>query len=639
MNIDEIKKAIEKNSNYWEKRALENKLNILENEEDYLKRISDIYDKANKDIDDKLAAVYTRYAKENGMTLDEAYKQLPKAVETQYKKDVIDYVNKAKSGDERWKQYLLNQSLMHKHSVLDQLRTEYRNVIYNIDIEETGGKFLEKIFTNANYYAQYQDNNEAFARVDQNKVQALLQENWSGGGNFSQLIWKNKEQLVEALDDIVVRGFATGQNYDKMSEELAKRMNTSKSNAKRLIMTESARMDNEGLLAHYKETEVEKLIFVATLDMKTSEICRAMDGQIIPIEDAQIGLNVPPLHPYCRSVISPYYEDNIPEDRIYRDTETGKSTKGNYRTYKEYLEEELGDKEQAEALASKRNDLQTLIKALSVVPVNNVAKQSNGAIDINPSEDLLKRNQDSYDDFKERHIDEFTEEMEDQIEKDLKDILDENDMATRVSMENLDKILEDGRIKSQFETGKSSTTINADIRKEIEQTLFGYNLDLQDSLRPIYGYLTNFKNGFDGSSVNGSIMYGNVAIKLKKSNLSNRTTFTFGDSLDGTRWDVKVPSLFTNPSKISISANRSLTDNYGKFTGKLSKDLKDITENIPYVELQFHGGVSIKDIEKVYIYKSFDTWRGKQSLNIDDKVLKKITDKLDKLKIDYEVIE
>jgi SPP1 gp7 family putative phage head morphogenesis protein len=369
MNIDEIKKAIENNSNYWEKRALENKLNILENEEDYLKRISDIYDRANKDIDDKLAAVYTRYAKENGMTLDEAYKQLPKAVETQYKKDVIDYVNKAKSGDERWKQYLLNQSLMHKHSVLDQLRTEYRNVIYNIDIEETGGKFLEKIFINANYYAQYQDNNEAFARVDQNKIQALLQENWSGGGNFSQLIWKNKEQLVEALDDIVVRGFATGENYDKMSEELAKRMNTSKSNAKRLIMTESARMDNEGLLAHYKETEVEKLIFVATLDMKTSEICRAMDGQIIPIKDAQIGLNVPPLHPYCRSVISPYYEDNVPEDRIYRDTETSKSTKGNYRTYKEYLEEELGDREQAEALASTRNDLQTLIKAVGTVPI------------------------------------------------------------------------------------------------------------------------------------------------------------------------------------------------------------------------------------------------------------------------------
>ena len=637
MNTEEIKKAIEENSNYWEKRALENKLNVIENEEDYLKRITSIYNHANKQIDEKLARVYARYAKENNLTLEEAYQILPKKMETEYKNDVMDYISKAK--DPSYKDYLLNQSIMHKHSVLDQLRTEMRNAIYDIDIEETGGKFLEKIFTNSNYKAQYDNNEEAFAKVDKDKIQNLLKENWSGGGNFSELIWKDREKLVKALDDIVVKGLAAGDNYDKMSDKLAKRMDTSKSNAKRLIMTESARMENEGLLSYYQRIGAKQLIFVATLDMKTSEICRAMDGQIIPIEEARIGLNVPPLHPYCRSVISPHYEGNEPGDRVYRDVETGKTKSGRYRTYKEYLEEELGDKEQAEALASTRNDLQTLIKALSVVPVNNVAKQSNGTIDINPSEELFKRNQDSYNDFKERHIDEFTEEMEDQIEKDIKDILDENDMATRVSMENLEKILEDGRIKSQFETGKSSTTINADIRKEMEQTLFGYNLDLEDSLRPIYGYLTNFKNGFDGSSTNGSIMYGNVAIKLKKSNLSNRTTFTFGDSLDGTRWDVKVPSLFTNPSKISISANRSLTDNYGKFVGKLPKDLKGITENIPYVELQFHGGVSIKDIEKVYIYKSFDTWRGKQSLNIDDKVLKKITDKLDKLKIDYEVIE
>lgn len=637
MNTEEIKKAIEENSNYWEKRALENKLNVIENEEDYLKRITSIYNRANKQIDEKLAKVYARYAKENNLTLEEAYQILPKKMETEYKNDVMDYISKAK--DPSYRDYLLNQSIMHKHSVLDQLRTEMRNAIYDIDIEETGGKFLEKIFTNSNYKAQFDNNEEAFAKVDKEKIQNLLKENWSGGGNFSELIWKDREKLVKALDDIVVKGLAVGDNYDKMSDKLAKRMDTSKSNAKRLIMTESARMENEGLLSYYQRIGAKQLIFVATLDMKTSEICRAMDGQIIPIEEARIGLNVPPLHPYCRSVISPHYEGNEPGDRVYRDVETGKTKSGRYRTYKEYLEEELGDKEQAEALVSTRNDLQTLIKALSVVPVNNVAKQSNGTIDINPSEELFKRNQDSYNDFKERHIDEFTEEMEEQIEKDIKDILDENDMATRVSMENLDKILEDGRIKSQFETGKSSTTINADIRKEMEQTLFGYNLDLEDSLRPIYGYLTNFKNGFDGSSTNGSIMYGNVAIKLKKSNLSNRTTFTFGDSLDGTRWDVKVPSLFTNPSKISISANRSLTDNYGKFIGRLPKDLKEITENIPYVELQFHGGVSIKDIEKVYIYKSFDTWRGKQSLNIDDKVLKKITDKLDKLKIDYEVIE
>lgn len=378
MNIEEIKKAIKNNSNYWEKRALENKLSVIENEEDYLRRISSIYDHANKQIDEKLARVYARYAKENNLTLEEAYKQLPKKIETEYKKDVMDYVNKAK--DPSYKQYLLNQSIMHKHSVLDQLRTEMRDVIYDIDVEETGGKFLEKIFTDSNYRAQYSNNEEAFAKVDKQKIQNLLKENWSGGGNFSELIWKDREKLVKALDDIVMKGLATGDNYDKMSDKLAKRMDTSKSNAKRLIMTESARMENEGLLSYYQRIGAKQLIFVATLDMRTSEICRVMDGTIIPIEDAKIGLNVPPLHPYCRSVISPHYEGNEPGDRVYRDVETGKTKSGRYRTYKEYLEEELKDKKQAEALASYRNDLQTLIMAVgttgsSTITASNVSQK------------------------------------------------------------------------------------------------------------------------------------------------------------------------------------------------------------------------------------------------------------------------
>lgn len=373
MNSEEIRKLIEKNHNYWEKRALQNKLNVVENEEDYLRRINAIYEQANKDIDTKLARVYARYAKESGLTLDEAYQKLPKAMEKEYKADVLDYVNKAK--DPKYKQYLLNQSIMHKHSVLDQLRTEIRDTIYQIDMEETGGKFLEKIFTDSNYRAQYLNNEETFTRVDKDKIQNLLKENWSGNGNFSQLIWKDREKLVNALDDIVVKGLATGQSYDKMAEALAKRMDTTKSNAKRLIMTESARMENEGLLAYYQRTGIEKLVFVATLDLRTSEICRAMDGTIIPIEEAKLGLNVPPLHPYCRSVLSPYYEDNIPEDRVYRDKDTGKTKSGEYQTYVEYLANHLNNKEQAEALASKRNDLQTLVMALGTVPAAPVVPE------------------------------------------------------------------------------------------------------------------------------------------------------------------------------------------------------------------------------------------------------------------------
>lgn len=380
MNTEEIKNLIESNSNYWKKRALENKLNIIENEMDYLKRLDSIYNEAMKQIDTKLGSVYARYAENNKLTLKQAYKRLSKAMEKNYKNDIMDYIAKAKSGDPKWQKYLLDQSLMHQHSVLDQLRTEYRNIVYNIDMQETGGKFLEKVYTNANYYAQYTSNGsskeEVFAHVDQEKIKRLLTENWTGGGNFSQLIWKNKEQLVQALDDIVIKGLAVGDGYDKMSKELAKRMDVSVKAAKRLIMTESARMDNEGLLEHYRNTGVEQLVFVATLDSKTSEICRAMDGTIINVEDAHIGLNVPPLHPYCRSVISPYYEFNEVTERLYKNA-YGKTRTGRNRTYAQYVEEELGDFQQAKAITSTQNTIANLVRAVgtiaeSSVSVNNV---------------------------------------------------------------------------------------------------------------------------------------------------------------------------------------------------------------------------------------------------------------------------
>ncbi len=367
MNSDKIKELIKKNHNYWQSRALNNELNTILNEEDYLRRLKSIYDKASKDIDDKVAQVYARYAKENKLTMDEAYSILPKKIEKEYKNDLADYISKAKSGDPKWYNYLLNQSLMRKHTVLDELRTNLRKTVYEIDNENTQGKFLEKIYTSSNYKAQYEADLlgqlETFTLIDKDKIEALLRENWSSGGGFSENIWKNKDQLVKALDDILVKGFGTGDSYEKMSKALAKRMDTSYKNAMRLIRTEASRMSTQGSLAQYKEMGVTQVINIATLDDRTSDICMSIDGLIVDIDKVEIGLNAPPYHPYCRTVLSPYYEGNEPETRMYRPNGNGKSTKGRYRTYDQFLEEELGDKKKAEAIRSTRNDLTTLLVA------------------------------------------------------------------------------------------------------------------------------------------------------------------------------------------------------------------------------------------------------------------------------------
>ena len=86
-----------------------------------------------------------------------------------------------------------------------------------------------------------------------------------------------------------------------------------------------------------------------------------------------------------------------------------------------------------------------------------------------------------------------------------------------------------------------------------------------------------------------------------------------------------------------MAAHRSLTDSYGKYTGKLGS-LDEVTNNVPYVEAQIHGGVSVKDIDKVYIYTYIDTWSGRKSFNIDPIKLRKLESALKKNNIPYEVV-
>ncbi len=70
-------------------------------------------------------------------------------------------------------------------------------------------------------------------------------------------------------------------------------------NTKRLVETEVARCQNQANEYFAKEHGVEKQMFVATLDDRTTEFCQDHDGIIYGINDS----NKPtlPAHPLCRS--------------------------------------------------------------------------------------------------------------------------------------------------------------------------------------------------------------------------------------------------------------------------------------------------------------------------------------------------
>lgn len=78
--------------------------------------------------------------------------------------------------------------------------------------------------------------------------------------------------------------------------------------ARRLIQTESAAMTAFADQQAFKDAGIEKEMFIAVHDSRTSQICQQHDRSIVEIAKAKVGVNVPPLHPNCRSHMIPYIE-------------------------------------------------------------------------------------------------------------------------------------------------------------------------------------------------------------------------------------------------------------------------------------------------------------------------------------------
>ncbi|MGN8650221.1 minor capsid protein [Eubacterium pyruvativorans] len=114
-----------------------------------------------------------------------------------------------------------------------------------------------------------------------------------------------------------------------------------------LVQTEQAYFHARSSLDCFSELGVDKLEFIATLDSRTSEICQSMDGVVFAAKDAEIGVNVPPLHPNCRSVTAPYFDDDDGAGmRAARDPKTGKTSYvPDDMTYKQWCGEYVGEPE------------------------------------------------------------------------------------------------------------------------------------------------------------------------------------------------------------------------------------------------------------------------------------------------------
>nr|DAP39018.1 MAG TPA: minor capsid protein [Caudoviricetes sp.] len=147
--------------------------------------------------------------------------------------------------------------------------------------------------------------NPAFSKLDNRAVNQVLNTKFLGG-NYSERIWKNTDKLADTLKEVIGSAIARGESYSKTARGIRERFGVTQYEATRLVQTETCYFQNQAEIEALKEMGIKKYKFIATLDSRTSDICRVHDKKVYNVEDAKAGENLPPLHPNCRSTVSAY---------------------------------------------------------------------------------------------------------------------------------------------------------------------------------------------------------------------------------------------------------------------------------------------------------------------------------------------
>jgi phage protein len=391
-------KDIIMSNNYWIDRftAEENRINELSKEQ--VKEAKKQYDIALKNTNQKIYEFYAKYAKDNNISMYEAKQRFNKKELKEFKMSLSEYVRKGKSlnmsSDNSIIKELKNVSSRVHIERLEALKMEIKAEIDLLakTMENNLDKHLREVYRDTYYRSAYniQKGLDKFSNIEKlnpDLIESLVYKPWTKDNtNWSKRIWGNDGKLVNTLHTNLTQNIITGKPLKEVIDTVAERFNVEKNIASRLIMTESAAYHSRAKEKCMKDLGCEKYEVIATLDDRTSSICRSMDSKVFDMKDYQVGVTAPPFHSHCRSVTAPYYDKidgdiNLRASRTEDDDYKLVDVKDYQDWYDRYVERHI------EKVYIKSNSSKTNLESKNK---SDIIKLRNIAIDKEIKENILK---------------------------------------------------------------------------------------------------------------------------------------------------------------------------------------------------------------------------------------------------------
>lgn len=336
---------------YWESRQAREMYEAMEDAEQAAREIADIYAKASRELNYKITQIYERYRDKFELDDDEALKLLNQLRNPWDLDELRQRLEGLKGADKKEiLKELESPAYRARIERLENLQSEIDRMmreVYNQEKKVSTDHYVDQY--NQSYYREIYDLKKrtgldfSFGYVDDKALNRILRTNWSGA-NYSQRIWGNTQGLADELKTQLALAYLTGKNESEIATEIAKKYSTGAANARRLVRTESAYISGQAQAAADEEAGLDKYRILATLDLRTSDICREMDGQVFAYKDMEVGVNYPPFHPYCRTTVLSEIDDQDLSQlkRRSRDPVTGevKTFPGDI-TYQKWYEKEV----------------------------------------------------------------------------------------------------------------------------------------------------------------------------------------------------------------------------------------------------------------------------------------------------------
>lgn len=443
-----------------------------------------VYQEAKAYLDKEINKIFDKFQRDYGLSQVDA-RQVLKNMKDKKDLNELRKVLEARPNDPNIQRLLADldsPAYSFRMKRLERLSDDLdrmRESIYHS--EKTGSDaFYSDLMKNSYYKATFDLQQQTglaygFSGLPESEIKHLQSFSWVGDGStYSTDIWKNTGKLTSSIKDELLMSLMTGRDTRDTAQAIAERFNVGQNDARRLVRTESAFFHNQMELLSYEEADIEKYIFVAVLDKRTSHICQEHDNQVYDRDKAVPGVNCPPMHPWCRSTTVAYDEDAdysklkrrarnpetgktelVPADMTYKEwyskyvdaEEVVKESKNDIKTFDFYplTEDNIGDKER----------ILSVSKRLKMVSEEYEKETGKNILELAANKKLTDRSK-PYDDEKSK----FIRFLYERIGYDRKpNILNENDI---VGLETIYRGVSDSKsgeitsktLKDNFRNGK-----------------------------------------------------------------------------------------------------------------------------------------------------------------------------------------